>query len=133
MTTNIPKPEWFELADADNEGAFARRGGITRRGRIVALAAPLLLVATAFGYTQVSDPGAAVATQAVASGAIAQTTTQSSNSATAPTVTQASVTQASVTRASVTKPAASGAIGSLTPPTVKIAAGSDDDQEDNDD
>ncbi len=72
MTTNIPKPEWFELADADNEGAFARRGGITRRGRIVALAAPLLLVATAFGYTQVSDPGAAVATQVTAPAQVSQ-------------------------------------------------------------
>lgn len=126
MTTNIPKPEWFELADADNAGAIARRGGITRRGRIVALAAPLLLVATAFGYTQVSDQGAAVATQAVASGAIAQTTNTPPPAA-SPVVTSV------VTQASVTKPAASAGIGSLTPPTVKIAAGSDDDQEGNDD
>jgi len=75
MTTNTPKPEWFEMADADNVAFGANRSaraGITRRGRLVALSAPLLLVASGFMYAQASDQGPASASEVASASSLNQ-------------------------------------------------------------
>ncbi len=128
MTTNTPKPEWFQLADADNEGALSRRSRITRRGRVVALTAPLLLVATAFGFAQASEQGSTIATQSVASAPVAQTSPASTPDVSQPV----SVATHTASQSSLSKPASSTSLGALSAPKVKIAAGSGDDQEGDD-
>ena len=90
MTTNNPKPEWFELADADNEGAFARRSRITRRGRIVAFSLPALLVAGGFLYSGATSEGTALASEVSAPAVSAQSTTSAPSNASTKVVAPAS-------------------------------------------
>ncbi len=147
MTTNTPKPEWFEMADADNVAFGAHRSaraGITRRGRLVALSAPLLLVATGFMYAQASDQGPASASEVASASSLNQSAPAEDQGSPAvdqgsPAVNQsAPASSQSLSTSSAPKQVApqqatvTSLTNSLPKPTVSAASMGDDDEGDDD-
>ena len=138
MTTNTPKPEWFEMADADNAASGANRSaraGITRRGRFVALSAPLLLVASGFMYSQASDQGPASASEVASASSLNQSAPAVDQgspavSQSAPASSQSLSTSSAPKQVAPQQATVTSLTNSLPKPTVSVASMGDDDEGD---
>ena len=116
MTPQIPKPEWFQLTEAD---PIQPRPRINRVTRMLALSTPLLVLGVGYMVAQGSNgQGVPLRSLEVAS-APAQIPSQNANSST-PTQASPSASQARVVPSSFTAP--SSPIAPITKPT----GGSDD-------
>ena len=140
MTTNTPKPEWFEMADADNVAFGANRSaraGITRRGRLVALSAPLLLVASGFMYAQASDQGPASASEVASASSLNQSAPAVDQGSpavdqSAPASSQSLSTSSAPKQVAPQQATVTSLTNSLPKPTVSAASMGDDDEGDDD-
>lgn len=140
MTTNTPKPEWFEMADADNVAFGAHRSaraGINRRGRLVALSAPLLLVASGFMYAQASDQGPASASEVASASSLNQSAPAVDQGSpavdqSAPASSQSLSTSSAPKQVAPQQATVTSLTNSLPKPTVSAASMGDDDEGDDD-